>query len=29
MKNRDFAYVATFIGLMGAALTFAWILGNG
>lgn len=29
MKKQDFAYVATFIGMMGAALTFAWILGNG
>jgi len=29
MKKQDFAYVATFIGLMGAALTFAWILSNG
>jgi len=29
MKKQDYAYVATFIGMMGAALTFAWILSNG
>jgi hypothetical protein len=29
MKKQDFAYVATFMGLIGAALTFAWILSNG
>ena len=29
MKDRDIAYVATFLGLMGIAFTFAWIHPNG
>lgn len=29
MKNQDYAYVVTFLGLIGMAFTFAWIMANG